>query len=162
MFLSALLFVGTPLWAQQKKSPVVSDSYEYDFGTVEASRGSVCHAFTLQNRSKAAVRIGRALPSCECIQARYSAEPIQPGASVRVLVVFSPLKNEGKSYRHVTLLDDTNQPLAALTVKANVTAGAAQPTSYPFQDPSLAFDERVENLISLLTPQEKVGLMMNK
>ena len=162
MFLSALLFVGTPLWAQQKKSPVVSDSYEYDFGTVEASRGSVCHAFTLQNRSKAAVRIGRALPSCECIQARYSAEPIQPGASARVLVVFSPLKNEGKSYRHVTLLDDTNQPLAALTVKANVTAGAAQPTSYPFQDPSLAFDERVENLISLLTPQEKVGLMMNK
>ena len=33
---------------------------------------------------------------------------------------------------------------------------------YPFQDPSLSVDERVENLISLLTPEEKVGLMMNK
>ena len=33
---------------------------------------------------------------------------------------------------------------------------------YPFQDPSLKVDERVENLISLLTPEEKVGLMMNK
>lgn len=33
---------------------------------------------------------------------------------------------------------------------------------YPFQNPSLSYKERVENLISLLTPEEKVGLMMNK
>ena len=33
---------------------------------------------------------------------------------------------------------------------------------YPFQDPSLSNKERVENLLSLLTPEEKVGLMMNK
>lgn len=33
---------------------------------------------------------------------------------------------------------------------------------YPFLNPSLSYQERVENLISLLTPEEKVGLMMNK
>lgn len=33
---------------------------------------------------------------------------------------------------------------------------------YPFQNPSLSNDERVENLMSLLTPEEKVGLIMNK
>lgn len=33
---------------------------------------------------------------------------------------------------------------------------------YPYQNPSLSYKERVENLISLLTPEEKVGLMMNK
>ena len=33
---------------------------------------------------------------------------------------------------------------------------------YPFQNPNLPIQERVENLISLLTPEEKVGLMMNK
>ncbi len=33
---------------------------------------------------------------------------------------------------------------------------------YPFQNPKLSNEERVENLISLLTPEEKVGLMMNK
>jgi len=41
------------------------------------------------------------------------------------------------------------------------TDGVAQ-TKYPFQDTSLSRRERVENLISLLTPEEKVGLMMNK
>jgi len=33
---------------------------------------------------------------------------------------------------------------------------------YPFQNPRLSTDDRVENLLSLLTPEEKVGLMMNK
>lgn len=32
---------------------------------------------------------------------------------------------------------------------------------YPFQNPKLPTEKRVENLISLLTPQEKIGLMMN-
>ena len=33
---------------------------------------------------------------------------------------------------------------------------------YDFQNPRLSTEKRVENLISLLTPEEKVGLMMNK
>ena len=33
---------------------------------------------------------------------------------------------------------------------------------YPFQNPRLSTDARIENLLSLLTPEEKVGLMMNK
>ena len=32
---------------------------------------------------------------------------------------------------------------------------------YHFQNPKLSVDKRVDNLISLLTPEEKVGLMMN-
>jgi len=33
---------------------------------------------------------------------------------------------------------------------------------YPYRNPNLPINERVENLLSLLTPTEKVGLMMNK
>ncbi|MCQ2074966.1 MAG: glycoside hydrolase family 3 C-terminal domain-containing protein [Bacteroidaceae bacterium] len=32
---------------------------------------------------------------------------------------------------------------------------------YPFQNPKLSIEKRVDNLMSLLTPEEKVGLMMN-
>jgi hypothetical protein len=31
-----------------------------------------------------------------------------------------------------------------------------------FRDTSLSFEERVESLISILTPEEKVGLMMTR
>ena len=43
---------------------------------------------------------------------------------------------------------------------AAVVATAQQ--KYPWQNPQLPTAERVENLISMLTPEEKVGLMMNK
>lgn len=33
---------------------------------------------------------------------------------------------------------------------------------YPFRNPDLPVDERVENLLSLLTPEEKIGQMMNR
>ncbi|MBR4594089.1 MAG: glycosyl hydrolase, partial [Bacteroidaceae bacterium] len=36
-----------------------------------------------------------------------------------------------------------------------------QSYEYPFQNPKLSFDKRTDNLLSLLTPQEKIGLMMN-
>ena len=49
--------------------------------------------------------------------------------------------------------------VAALAAAAT---GQAQTYKYPFQNPQLGYSERVENLISLLTPDEKVGLMMNK
>ncbi len=38
----------------------------------------------------------------------------------------------------------------------------AQTYEYPFRDPRLPVDERIDNLMSLLTLEDKVGLMMNK
>jgi len=51
--------------------------------------------------------------------------------------------------------------LFALSILA-LACGPKVTYEYPFQNPKLSVDERVENLISLLTPEEKVGLMMNK
>ena len=50
--------------AQTKKSPVVFDAYEWDFGTIEAAEGTVAHTFTFTNKSKEAVKIDRDIPSC--------------------------------------------------------------------------------------------------
>ena len=50
-------------------------------------------------------------------------------------------------------------PLVLLLLGA---CGPKQAYEYPFQNPRLKIEDRVENLISLLTPEEKVGLMMNK
>ena len=51
---------------------------------------------------------------------------------------------------------------ALLTVVASSGMVKAQGYQYPYQNPNLKIEERVENLISLLKPEEKVGLMMNK
>ena len=166
----ALLAVGN--LSAQKKSAVSFDAYEWDFGKVDGSLGAICHTFTLQNKSKAPVTISKSIPSCECVMACYSDDAIQPGQKAQVMVVFNPLKSSGsgadnKSFGSVELLDQNGATLGALSIKAVVdkTLGGganALNAKFPYRDPNLTFAERVENLISLLTPEEKVGLMMNK
>ena len=52
--------------------------------------------------------------------------------------------------------------LLALAISVMLGASVWGQVKYPFQDTKLSNKERVENLLSLLTPEEKVGLMMNK
>ena len=167
----ALIMMGllslTSSWAQTPKNPVLFDAYEWDFGVINASKGTVCHTFTLKNTSNAAVKIGRAIPSCECIKAHYPTGMILPGEVTKVMVAMSPSGASGRTYRSVELVDTEGRTLGSLSTKALVeesTSSLLQPDEgqYPFQDPRLSNEERVENLISLLTPEEKVGLMMNK
>ena len=49
---------------------------------------------------------------------------------------------------------------AAALVMGSCGANDAQ-YEYPFQNPKLSIEKRVDNLMSLLTPEEKIGLMMN-
>ena len=145
----------------RQQGTVEFDTYAWDFGIVNAAKGAVCHTFTLTNKSDRDVSIARDITGCECVVAQYPHEAIAPGASAEVLVVFNPSNSLGKTYRHVELLDANGKTLGALSLEADVSKNTPQ-GSYPFQDPSLSYQERVENLISLLTPEEKVGLMMNK
>mgnify|MGYP003289278532 CR=1 FL=1 len=151
--------------AQTKKSPVVFDAYEWNFGTVDSANGTVSHTFTFTNKSKEAVKIDRDIPSCDCIKAFYDDVVVEPGQSAEVMVSYAPIKDTGKSHRRVELIDADGNTLASLSIAANVTRTEGIKDidrNYPYRDYNLTYAERTENLISLLTPEEKVGLMMNK
>ena len=49
----------------------------------------------------------------------------------------------------------------SLLLAALFFCAGCQHYDYPFQNPNLSVDKRVDNLLSLLTPEEKIGLMMN-
>ena len=164
LFLAGALLAAAPATAQNTKSDVIFDAYEWDFGAIDAINGTVCHTFTFQNKSDNAVRIGKTIPSCDCITAHYSTDEVQPGDIAKVMVAFSPAGAAGRTHRSVELLDQNGKTLGALSTKAHVTTSEKPEDGhkYPFQDYKLSNEERVENLLSLLTPEEKVGLMMNK
>ena len=161
--MACTLLATAPSLAQTKKSPVRFDTYEWDFGPVNTNNGTVCHTFTLHNISNATVQIGKAIPTCECIKAICPTEVIHPGEVAKVMVALSPSGGSGKTYRSVELVDNQGNTLGSLTAKATISnTPLPDGHQYPFQNPKLSNEERVENLISLLTPEEKVGLMMNK
>src|SRR5574344_1481504 len=51
--------------------------------------------------------------------------------------------------------------LGIAAISALVSCSGDSSYEYPFQNPKLSIDDRVENLLSLLSPEEKIGLMMN-
>ena len=65
-----------------------------------------------------------------------------------------------------TIKNEDMKPMKKMTVAliaAMLLAGAAKAqVTYRWQDTSLPRAERVESLLGMLTPEEKVGLMMNK
>lgn len=163
ILLTLSILICVAAYSEDKKSPVVFDSYEWDFGTLDPENGTVCHTFTFTNRSRASVRISKDQPSCRCISAFYDDDIVEPGEKAEVMVAYSPKTDRGKCYRSVELFDQDNNTIAALSIKAVVNDPVeGSERKYPYLDTSLSFEERTENLISLLTPEEKVGLMMNK
>ena len=52
--------------------------------------------------------------------------------------------------------------MVAITAMLCSAMATAQEVKYPWQNTQLPREQRVENLLSMLTPEEKVGLMMNK
>lgn len=163
IFSIILLLTASAVYAEDRKSPISFDRYEWNFGAIDPADGTVCHTFIFTNKSKEAVVISRDIPSCECIRAFYDDDEVLPGEQSEVMIAYSPKKDSGKSHRRVELIDGQGNTLASLSVEADVLEeGSVPERKYPYLDVSLTFAERTENLISLLTAEEKVGLMMNK
>ena len=99
--LMAALFFAASISAAVWKSPLSFDSYQWNFGSINPSEGTVCHTFTFTNMSKEAVVIFGDIPSCECIRAFYDNDAVEPGESADVMIAYSPRKDRGKSYRRV-------------------------------------------------------------
>jgi len=153
----------TASMAQKTKSPIAFDTYEWNFGAIDPADGTVCHTFHFRNNSKEPVIISRDIPSCDCIRAFYDDDAVLPGEHAEVLIAYSPKKDTGRSHRRVELIDGNDNTLASLSIEANVLEeGSVPERKYPYLDINLSYAERTENLISLLTGEEKVGLMMNK
>ena len=74
------LLLAAPSFAQNKKRDVAFDAYEWDFGTILAEAGTVCHTFTMQNKSKEPVTIGSAIP---VVNASKPSTPLMSSCQVR-------------------------------------------------------------------------------
>lgn len=165
VLIASAMLLQAAAFAQGKNKDVVFDAYEWDFGTIDSRDGAVSHTFTLKNNSKSTVKIAEAKASCECIYAIYDNAAVEPGESLEVMVTFLPKDQAGQAFKSVEFIDVNGKTIGALQAKANITTSATEFTAehqFPYEDTKLSYAERTENLISLLTPEEKVGLMMNK
>ena len=106
---------GTPVFNFAEES--------YDFGVINEGDQAE-HDFTFTNTGDAPLIISNAKGSCGCTVPQWPREPIAPGETGVIHVVFDSSGKPGAQTKQVTLNANTVPNTRVLTIKAQVTPKA--------------------------------------
>ena len=95
---------------------------EHDFGTIEQDSRNP-KTFTFTNTGENPLIISDAKGSCGCTVPQYPREPIAPGETGEIEVVYSPGKQKNQQTKTVTITANTEPATTVLRISANVNAG---------------------------------------
>ena len=118
----ALLFAcsseGDSVEIGEKTTLEVNDVY--DAGTVV--KGEVIRAvFTVKNTGDHPLVFGEVRPSCSCTVADKPSEPIQPGASTKIIAKVNTANVSSKEVtKSVTIMTNTTPSTKVLIIKAKI------------------------------------------
>ena len=102
------------------KAPQLTiDSPVFDFGEVIEGE-KLEHSFLIKNTGEASLVISSAKTSCGCTVSKFPKDPILPGQSAEVFVVFNTEGKIGKQNKTVTLLTNTVPRAKVLTIKGYI------------------------------------------
>ena len=92
---------------------------EHDLGTILQGE-TVGYNFAFTNTGEGSLLILEANASCGCTVPRFSKEPVPPGGSGTVEVVFDSAGRMGKQSKTVTLQTNGKLRVVKLTIKADI------------------------------------------
>jgi hypothetical protein len=92
---------------------------EHDFGKVKQDSENK-YTFTFTNTGSIPLTITNAQGSCGCTVPEYPKQPIAPGATGEINVVYKPGKQQGNQAKTVTVTANTEPTQTILRIKADV------------------------------------------
>lgn len=108
--------------AQKSNIPTTSinfNKYEHDFGTINQDTENA-YTFTFTNTGNEPLVIEQAKGSCGCTVPTFPKEPIPPGGTGEIGVVYKPGKQKNAQNKTVTITANTDPVQTTLKIKANV------------------------------------------
>lgn len=106
------------------KTSVKFEEMQHDFGEIEQNSRNT-KIFTFTNSGTEPLIITNAKGSCGCTVPRYPREPVAPGESGEIEVVYSPGSQKNQQTKSVTITANTEPETTVLKITANVKAGDA-------------------------------------
>lgn len=91
----------------------------HDFGTIQQETQNT-KVFKFTNTGDKPLLIESARGSCGCTVPNYPKQPIPPGQSGEIEVVYSPGQQKGQQTKSVTIVANTEPRTTVLQIKANV------------------------------------------
>jgi hypothetical protein len=109
-----------PVVAGGKTTSVKFDELSYDWGTI-AEGEKMTHVFKFKNTGTNDMIISDAHGSCGCTVPEWPKEPIKPGKSSQIKVIFDSKGKAGDQNKSVTITANTEPSNVALMIKGKVT-----------------------------------------
>ncbi|MDB9774758.1 DUF1573 domain-containing protein [Vicingaceae bacterium] len=104
------------------KTSIQFTDMEHDFGSIDQDTKNT-KVFTFTNTGNEPLIISDAKGSCGCTVPNYPRNPIAPGETGEIEVVYSPGKQVNQQTKTVSITANTEPATTVLRVKANVTPG---------------------------------------
>jgi len=101
------------------KTTMTFGNYEHDFGTIKQDSENK-YVFSFTNTGKEPLIIENAKGSCGCTVPQYPKEPIPPGGTGEIEVVYKPGKQKDQQNKTVTVTSNTEPTNTILKIKALV------------------------------------------
>jgi hypothetical protein len=102
--------------------PVIRfDTLEHDFGTILEGERVLCF-FDYENTGEGPLVIQSVEASCGCTIVEWSSDPLSPGQSERLQVVFDATGRSGAQVKLITIKSNASDPRIQLILRANVKA----------------------------------------
>ncbi len=102
-----------------QKTTVVWSNMIHDFGKIKQHTTNE-FSFSFTNTGKVPLQISDAMGSCGCTVPEYPKEPVLPGESGKINVVFKPGGQENQQEKFVTVSANTNPYKTILKIRAFV------------------------------------------
>ena len=106
--------------AQLPKTSISFDNMEHDFGIIDEG-DKVEHIFKFTNTGAEALVLEKCKGSCGCTVPECPKQPIAPGETGEIKVVFNSKGKKNKQTKKVTITANTEPLQTVLTIKAQVT-----------------------------------------
>jgi hypothetical protein len=118
--------ISAPLNKNQAANKPVNSPTKVAFGTVTHDFGNIDqnsennYTFTFTNTGDKPLIIETATGSCGCTVPKFPREPIAPGATSEIQVVYKPGKQKGLQNKTITVIANTEPRSTRLNITANV------------------------------------------
>lgn len=113
---------NTPPKPQGPKTSIQFAEMEHDFGTIDQNTTNP-KTFTFTNTGEHPLIISNAKGSCGCTVPSYPREPIAPGETGEIEVIYRPGTQANQQTKTVSITANTEPATTVLRIKANVTPG---------------------------------------
>ncbi len=106
---------------QKKYAEIKFDATTFDFGKFYSDAGKQSHTFTFTNTGNMPLIINQAMSSCGCTVSTYTKEPVAPGKTGKVNVIYNGLgKFPGKFNKTITLRTNAKTALVRLRIEGDM------------------------------------------